>query len=157
MARLATFLWFDDRAEEAIDFYSAVFADSAVNSVSRAPAPGLPGDQLVLGTISIAGHEVMLFNGGPGHPLAESASLFLSCADQAEVDRYWDALVEGGLPIACGWLRDRFGVTWQVVPTLLGELLGAPDREAADRARAAMMSMVKLDCATLQAAFDAGA
>jgi predicted 3-demethylubiquinone-9 3-methyltransferase (glyoxalase superfamily) len=157
MARLATFLWFDDRAEEAVGFYDSLFADSEVVSVSRTPAPGLPGGQLVMGTIRICGHEVMIFNGGPGHPLTDAASLFLSVADQAELDRYWDALAEGGQPIACGWVRDRFGVTWQVVPGLLGELFGSPDREAAERARVAMMSMVKLDCAALQAAFDASA
>lgn len=154
MTRLATFLWFDDRAAEAIDYYASVFEDSEVVSVAREPAPGLPGDELVLGTIRIGGHEVMLFNGGPDHPQTDAASLFLTCADQAEVDRYWDALVDGGQPVACGWLRDRFGVSWQVVPEVLMTLLASSDRAASERARTAMMSMVKLDAAALQAAFD---
>lgn len=154
MTRLATFLWLDDSAAQAIDFYASVFDDSEVVSVEREPAPGLPGDELVLGTIRFGGHEVMLFNGGPDHPQTDAASLFVTCADQAEVDRYWDALVEGGQPIACGWLRDRFGVSWQVVPQLLLTLMSSPDHDASERARAAMMTMVKLDSAALQAAFD---
>ena len=96
----------------------------------------------------------MLFNGGPGHEFNDAISLFLSCEDQAAVDYYWDALLEGGEPAACGWLRDRFGVSWQVVPELLMELMSQPDAERASRVVAAMLKMVKLDCAALQAASD---
>ncbi|MGH9019716.1 MAG: VOC family protein [Acidimicrobiales bacterium] len=154
MATLTPFLWFDDRADEALEFYATVFADSAEVAVSRGDIPDADGGRLVVGSVQIAGLEVKLFNGGPGHPFNDAVSLFLSCADQAEVDRYWDALVEGGEPIACGWVRDRFGVTWQVIPDLLGQLLGSPDAAAAERALHAMMSMMKIDCAALQSAFD---
>jgi predicted 3-demethylubiquinone-9 3-methyltransferase (glyoxalase superfamily) len=96
----------------------------------------------------------MALNGGPMYTINEAISLFVSCDDQAEIDRLWDALAEGGKPLRCGWITDRFGVTWQIIPKSLGNFLGGPDREAASRARAAMMTMVKLDIAGLQAAYD---
>lgn len=155
MTSVHPFLWFDDDAEDAMELYQRVFADSEVVSISRVPFADLPGGRVVMGTLRIDNLELMMFNGGPGHSFNESVSLFVSCADQDEVDRYWDALVEGGRPIQCGWLTDRFGVTWQIVPTLLGQLLSDPDATRAARVRDAMLAMVKLDCAALQAAYDA--
>ncbi|MFI5035492.1 MAG: VOC family protein [Acidimicrobiales bacterium] len=154
MTSLYPFLWFDEAAEEALEFYQRVFDDSEVVSLSRVPFADLPGGRLVIGTLRILNLEVMVFNGGPHHPFTEAVSLFVSCDDQAEVDRYWDALLEGGRADRCGWLKDRFGVSWQIIPKLLGELMSHPDGERAARVRDAMMTMVKLDCAGLQAAFD---
>jgi predicted 3-demethylubiquinone-9 3-methyltransferase (glyoxalase superfamily) len=154
---LRAFLWLDDRAEEALEFYQGVFRDSEVVSLSRAPFPGLPREQLVMGTLRIHNLEITLFNGGPAHPFTDSISLFVHCEDQGEVDRCWDALTEGGQPGRCGWLTDRFGVSWQIVPRLLGELLSHPDTARAARVREAMLAMDKLDCAALRAAFDGAA
>jgi predicted 3-demethylubiquinone-9 3-methyltransferase (glyoxalase superfamily) len=148
------FLWFNDDAEQALDLYQRVFADSEVVSVSRVPFADLPNGQLVIGTLRIQNLEIMLFNGGPHHSFTESISLYVNCEDQAEVDHYWDALVEGGRADRCGWLKDPFGVSWQIVPRLLGELMSDPDAERAGRVRDAMMGMIKLDCAGLQAAYD---
>ncbi len=154
MTRIHPFLWFDDDAEQALELYQRVFADSEVVSVSRAPFAGLPQGQLVIATLRIENLEIMLFNGGPHHSFTEAVSLFVSCEDQSEVDRYWEAILDGGRADQCGWLKDRFGVSWQIVPRLLGELMGHSDAERVARVRDAMMGMVKLDCAGLQAAFD---
>lgn len=154
MTSIRPFLWFDDRAGEALDFYEKVFRGSDAVSVEHADqdeASTAPG---FMGSLRLLNLEVMLFNGGPGHEFNDAISLFLSCEDQATVDYYWDALVDGGQPVACGWLRDRFGVAWQVVPELLMDLMSQPDAERASRVVAAMMTMVKLDCAALQAASD---
>ena len=155
MTGIYPFLWFNDDADQALEFYQRVFDDSEVVSVSRVPFADLPRGQLVIGTLRIQNLEIMLFNGGPHHSFNESISLFVSCEDQSEVDRYWDALVDGGRADRCGWLKDRFGVSWQIVPRLLGELMSHADAERAGRVRDAMMGMIKLDCAGLQAAFDA--
>jgi len=104
--------------------------------------------------LRLAGQELVLLNGGPVYQLTPAFSLFVSVEGQDEVDRYWDALIDGGEPSRCGWLVDRFGVSWQIVPTALGRLMGDPDRERAGRVTQAMLGMVKLDVAALQAAYD---
>ena len=110
--------------------------------------------QVMLASFSLNGQEVMALNGGPVYELSPAFSFFVSCEDQDEVDRYWDALIEGGEPSECGWLVDRFGLSWQIVPTALGRLMSDPDRERAGRVMQAMLGMVKLDVAGLQAAYD---
>ncbi len=149
MPTLTPFLWFDGRLGDAVEFYTSLFGDSAVLDTT----PGPDGD-LVMARFRIAGQELMLLNGGPTFSLSPAFSLFLSVEGQHEVDHYWEALCEGGEPSQCGWLVDRFGVSWQVIPTVLGRLLGSEDRVRADQATQAMLAMTKIDVAGLQAAYD---
>ena len=149
MPTITPFLWFDGRVAEAVRFYTTVFGDSAILEES----PG-PDGELFMARLRLAGQELVLLNGGPVYQLTPAFSLFVSVEGQDEVDRYWDALIDGGEPSRCGWLVDRFGVSWQIVPTALGRLMGDPDRERAGRVTQAMLGMVKLDVAALQAAYD---
>ena len=157
MQRISPFLWFDHNAEEAMNFYLSIFKDSKIIRSANTPegAPGQPG-ALLVATIQLEGQEITLMNGGPGHPLTDAISLTVNCSTQNEVDYYWNKLLQGGgQEIACGWLKDRFGLYWQVTPTMLPDLLAGPDRQKAGRVMQAMMKMVKLDIPTLQAAADA--
>jgi len=147
---ITPFLWLDGRVGEAVDFYTSLFDDSAVIDSS----PGPDGD-VFLATFTLGGQEFMILNGGPHYSLTPAFSMFLSLESQEEVDRYWDALGEGGEPGPCGWLVDRFGVSWQVIPSVLGRLMGDPDPVRAGRVRDAMLAMSKIDVAGLQAAYDA--
>jgi predicted 3-demethylubiquinone-9 3-methyltransferase (glyoxalase superfamily) len=149
MATVRPFLWFDHQAEEAADHYEAVFAGSSAVEVDRS------GGQLVL---RLGGTELLLFDGGPApFGFTSAVSLFVLCADQAEVDAIWDAFLAGGAtPGQCGWLTDRFGLSWQVVPEALGRLLGDPDPGRAQRALAAMLTMSRLVVAELEAAAEGG-
>jgi predicted 3-demethylubiquinone-9 3-methyltransferase (glyoxalase superfamily) len=160
MPSLTPNLWFDGNAEEAANFYAAVFPKSRVVSVNHAPAdsPGGPKGYVVSVDWTILGQPFIGINGGPDFKFNESISFSIDCADQAEVDRYWDALTaDGGEPGPCGWLKDRFGLSWQVVPKRLQELLSGPDAIGAQRAMEAMLQMSKLDIATLEAAYEEGA
>ena len=160
MPSLTPNLWFDGNAEEAATFYASVFPNSRVVSVNRAPAasPGGPKGYVVTVDWTIDGHPFTGINGGDDFTFNESISFLIDCADQAEVDRYWDALTAGGgEPGPCGWLKDRFGVSWQVVPKRLQELLAGPDEGGAQKAMEAMLQMSKLDIAKLEAAYDEGA
>jgi len=153
---LTTCLWFDDQGEEAAEFYCSLVPDSEVGNVSRNgdAGPGPVGSAMTV-EFTLDGRPYVALNGGPEHHFTEAISFQISCADQAEVDRYWDALVaDGGSEGSCGWLEDRYGLSWQIVPRALPELLGDPDRERADRAMKAMLSMGKLDVAALRAAAD---
>lgn len=157
MQKISPFLWFDSNAEEAMNFYLSVFSDSKVIRVARNP-PGGPGPEgaLLVASIQLEGQEITLMNGGPGHPLTDAISLTINCVSQEEVDRYWNKLLEGGgKEIACGWLKDRYGLHWQVTPVMLTELLSDPDRAKAGRVMQAMMKMIKLDIGVLKAAADA--
>ncbi|MDR3711215.1 MAG: VOC family protein [Puia sp.] len=157
MQKISPFIWFDNDAEEAMNFYLSVFKDSKVIRVARNP-PGSPGSEgaLLVASILLEGQEIILMNGGPGHPLTDAISLTINCGPQEEVDYYWSKLLEGGgKEIACGWLKDQFGLYWQVTPTLLPQLLGDPDKVKAGRVMQAMMKMVKLDIGALKAAADA--
>jgi predicted 3-demethylubiquinone-9 3-methyltransferase (glyoxalase superfamily) len=159
MPSLTPNLWFDGNAEEAANFYASVFPDSRVVSVNHAPAdsPGGPKGYVVTVDWTILGQPFTGINGGPDFTFNESISFLIDCADQAEVDRYWDALTAGGgEPGPCGWLKDRFGVSWQVVPKRLQELLNGPDAGGAQRAMEAMLQMSKLDVAKLEAAYEEG-
>jgi predicted 3-demethylubiquinone-9 3-methyltransferase (glyoxalase superfamily) len=148
-------LWME-RAEEAAEFYTSVFRDARVVSMSRyGPDMPLPEGTVLTAELELNGQPFLLLNGGPGHPFTDAISFQVFCDDQAEIDHYWDGLLAGGgTPVQCGWLTDRFGVSWQVVPTRLMELQSDPDPARAQRAMQAMMGMVKLDIAALEAAAD---
>ncbi|MCW3039044.1 MAG: hypothetical protein JWM31_949 [Solirubrobacterales bacterium] len=146
-------LWFDDQAEEAAAFYVSVFPNSRVTSVSRytEAGPGVPGS--VMGVkFELDGQPFVGINGGPLFTFDEAVSFQIDCADQAEVDYYWERLTDGGQESWCGWLKDRYGLSWQVVPQGMEEILGHPDPEHARRAAEAMFGMKKLDVAGLRAA-----
>jgi predicted 3-demethylubiquinone-9 3-methyltransferase (glyoxalase superfamily) len=156
MQKISPFIWFDSNAEEAMNFYLSIFKDSRLIRVARNPA-GSPGPEgaLLVASIQLEGQEIILMNGGPGHPLTDAISLTINCGSQEEVDYYWNNLLEGGgKEIACGWLKDRFGLHWQVTPIILPQLLGDPDRAKAGRVMQAMMKMIKLDIGALKAAAD---
>ena len=157
MQKISPFLWFDNNAEAAMNFYLSVFKDSKTIRIARTP-PGGPGPEgaLLVASIQLEGQEITLMNGGPGHPLTDAISLTINCNTQQEVEYYWSGLLQGGgQEIACGWLKDQFGLYWQVTPVVLTQLLSDPDRAKAGRVMQAMMKMVKLDIPTLQAAADA--
>ena len=148
-------LWFDTRAEEAANYYVSVFKNSRIVNVSHYGEAGPREAGMVLTVeFELDGEPFTALNGGPEFTFDEAISLLIDCADQAEVDYYWDKLTEGGEESQCGWLKDRFGLSWQVVPVGWETLLTGPDRAGADRAMQAMYGMKKLDLAALQAAFD---
>jgi predicted 3-demethylubiquinone-9 3-methyltransferase (glyoxalase superfamily) len=157
MQKISPFLWFNDNAEEAMNCYLSVFKDSKVIRVAHNP-PGAPGPEgaLLMASIQLEGQEISLMNGGPGHPLTDAISLTVNCNTQEEVDYYWNKLLEGGgKEIACGWLKDRFGLYWQVTPVILPQLISDPDKAKAGRVMQAMMKMIKIDIAAIKAAADA--
>lgn len=150
-------LWFDGTAEEAAHFYTSVFPNSRINKVNRSPAdnPSTKAGDVLTVDFTILGQPFTGLNGGPDFKFNEAVSFLIECEDQAEVDRYWDALVEGGGEYSvCGWLKDRFGVSWQVVPKQLAEYLDGSDREGASRAMKAMLEMRKLDVEELRRAYE---
>jgi len=154
MPKITPFLWFDDQAEQAVDFYTSVFPNSKILEVARhgEAGPGPAGSVMLL-RFELDGNEFLALNGGPEHyGFDESISFVIDCATQGEVDRYWAALTAGGEEIACGWLKDRFGLRWQVVPSELPAIVGDPDPERAQRAMQAMMTMKKLDIDALKEA-----
>lgn len=155
MPEITPFLWFDTEAEEAAEHYVSIFPNSKINSVSRYGDAG-PGQKGRVMTISfeLDGKPFTALNGGPMFQFTEAVSLFIHCKDQDEVDHYWDRLSQGGQPGRCGWLKDRFGLSWQVVPDALPRLLGDSDRGRSSRAMQAMMQMNKIDIAGLQRAAD---
>jgi len=148
MPKISPFLWFDNnQAEEAANLYTSVFPNSKVTRVLRT---GPEGGVLTV-EFELDGQPFTALNGEPGHPFSDAVSLVVSCSDQAEVDHYWDRLTaDGGEPGPCGWLKDQFGVSWQVVPTVLMQLLADPDAARAGRAMQAMMMMSKLDIKALE-------
>lgn len=150
MQQVTPFLWFESQAEEAARFYTSIIPGSRIIRIDRAgPESSASGVEFEL-----AGARYIGFNGGPTFSLNEAFSIVISCDTQEEIDRYWSLLTEGGEESRCGWLKDRFGLWWQVVPAELLSLLGDPDPERARRAQEAMLSMVKLDIAALRAARD---
>ena len=155
MSKITTCLWFDGKAEEAATFYAGVFPDSAVTAVHRAPADypaGKAGDVLTV-EFTICGQSFIGLNGGGGHAFTDAVSFQIFTDDQAETDRYWDAIVaNGGTESACSWCRDRYGLSWQIVPRVLTAALANPDQAAAARAMEAMMTMRKIDIAAIEAA-----
>jgi predicted 3-demethylubiquinone-9 3-methyltransferase (glyoxalase superfamily) len=157
MTSITPFLWFDGTAEEAARFYTSTFPDSRIDNVDRSPAdnPSVKEGAVLTVSFTLAGQRFVALNGGPDFTFNEAVSFAIDCEDQAEVDRYWDALTaNGGEPGPCGWLKDRFGLSWQVIPKRMQELFSSPDRDGAKRAMDAMLKMQKLDVAELEAAFD---
>lgn len=154
MSRISPFLWFDTQAEEAAEFYVSLFPNSRITSVSRYPDGGpMPAGLAMSVSFELDGLEIQALNAGPQFPFTEAISFFTRADTQDEIDRLWDALTSnGGQPSQCGWLKDRFGLSWQIVPPALGELLGSPDPAAAGRVMGAMMGMTKIDIAALRAA-----
>ncbi|MET7511241.1 VOC family protein [Streptomyces albidoflavus] len=156
MQKITTNLWFDGQAEEAAAFYTSLFEDARVLGVERftEAGPGEPGSVVTV-TFQLAGQEFVAINGGPEFTFTEAISLSVDCETQEEVDRYWEALTaDGGEEVQCGWLKDKYGLSWQIVPRALVELLASSDREAAARTTRAMLEMKKLD---IQALRDAAA
>ncbi len=159
MEGITTFLWFDGNAEEAANFYVSVFPNSEINDVSRygEVGPGQSG-QVMTVAFTLNGRPFIALNGGPEHASFNLAvSFMINCESQEEVDYYWDALGKGGKEIQCGWLTDRFGLPWQIIPTALPELLSDPDRDKAQRAMKAMLEMTKIDINKLREAAKASA
>lgn len=154
MQNITPFLWFDGQAEEAANFYASVFPNSKVGRIVRA-GPGGPGPEGQAFTVEfeLDGLSFTALNGGPHFKFTEAVSFSVPCEDQAQIDRYWEQLTaDGGEPGRCGWLKDRFGLSWQIAPKDLPELIGGPDPEKARRGTAAMMKMTKLDIAELRRA-----
>ena len=157
MSKITPCLWFDGDAEEAAKFYTSLFPNSGIDGVQRSPAdnPSTPAGAVLTVDFTLDGQKFVGLNGGPEFTFSEAVSFMIDCQDQAEVDRYWDALIEGGgSPSQCGWLKDRFGLSWQVVPRQLNEYLTGPDAEGAKRAMEAMLEMTKPDVAALRDAYD---
>ena len=157
MSKISPCLWFDRRAEEAATFYTSIIPDSRIDKVVRAAAdnPSTRRGDVLTVEFTLAGQSYIGLNGGPEFPFTEAISLSIDCEDQAEVDRYWEALTrEGGRPGQCGWLKDRFGVSWQVVPRAMNAYLQGSDPEGAARAMEAMLKMTKLDVAKLREAYE---
>ena len=147
MNKITPFLWFNDNAEDAAAFYLSVFPEAKKVGELRSSGIGpWPAGKIATITIELMGQRMTFLNGGPGQALTPAFSYSVACKDQAEIDRYWDKLLEGGKPMACGWLTDKFGLSWQIVPERIGKILKHP------KAMAAMMNMVKFDIATLEAA-----
>ncbi len=147
--KITPFLWFDGQAQEAMNFYTSIFRNSRKGNVSRY------GDGTILSaTFWLEGLEFSALNGGPHYKFSPATSFFVHCKDQEEVDEYWDKLLDGGEALQCGWITDKFGVTWQIIPDALGRLLGDPNREKAGRVMQAMMKMVKIDVEGLERAYE---
>ena len=156
MKKITPFLWFDNNCEEAMNHYVSIFKNSRIVSVSRygEGGPG-PAGTVMTGTFEIESQEFMALNGGPHFKFNEAISLFVNCTTQAEVDELWEKLTADGEESRCGWLKDKFGLSWQIIPSALGEMLSDPDRQKAGRAMQAMLKMSKMDIAALQAAYNA--
>ena len=159
--KISPCLWFDDQAQEAAQFYTEVFDQSRILGMTHYGSAGFeihgrPEGSVMSVLFELAGQTFTALNGGPVFTFNEAISLQISCEDQAEIDRYWTALTEGGDPDSqvCGWLKDRYGVSWQVVPALLTDMIGRTDAEAGNRVMTALLKMKKIDVGMLQAAFD---
>ncbi|MCF0056251.1 VOC family protein [Dyadobacter sp. CY356] len=155
MQKITPFLWYDNQLEEAMNLYISIFKDSKILSVSRYPegSPG-PAGQIMTATFELEGQTFYALNGGPVFNFTEAVSFFVDCKTQEEVDDKWERLSEGGSKSQCGWLKDKFGVSWQIVPSILGELLGDKNPAKAQSVMQAMLKMTKLDIALLQEAYD---
>ena len=152
--RITPVLWFDSNAEEAADFYVSVFPNSEITEVSRYGEAGpRAAGSVMVASFRLDGQEFLALNGGPEFTFNEAVSFSIACASQDEVDYYWDKLSDGGEPGPCGWLKDKFGMSWQVNPTVLTEMLQDEDRQRADRVMRAMLQMGKIDIAKLEEAY----
>jgi predicted 3-demethylubiquinone-9 3-methyltransferase (glyoxalase superfamily) len=157
MPTITPFLWFNDQAEQAMKFYCSIFKNSKIGSVTRYGEAG-PGQQgkVMSVTFQLNGQEFMALNGGPEFKFTEAISLFVSCETQAEVDELWEKLSAGGEEGQCGWLKDKYGLSWQIIPSGLGALVSGPDAQGSQRAMKAMLHMRRIDLARLQQAYEQG-
>jgi predicted 3-demethylubiquinone-9 3-methyltransferase (glyoxalase superfamily) len=156
MQKVQPFLWFDNQAEDAANFYVSLFPDSKIDNLSRYPegSPGPAGQVMVVSFSIFGGQQFTALNGGPVYTISPGVSFVINCETQEEVDKYWNALGDGGQPNQCGWVSDRFGVTWQVVPTALGHYLSSGTPAQSQAVMQAMLQMTKLEIAPLKAAFE---
>jgi predicted 3-demethylubiquinone-9 3-methyltransferase (glyoxalase superfamily) len=156
MQKVMPCLWFDGQAEEAAKFYVSLLPNSRMGKVTRSAVdtPSGPAGMVLLVQFTLAGNEYLALNGGPQYKFTEAVSFHIACADQQEVDRLWAALSDGGSDMACGWLKDRWGLSWQIIPERLHQLISHPDPARAQRAMHAMMQMVKINIAELERAAD---
>jgi len=155
MQKITTFLWFNGQAEEAMHFYVSIFKNSKVLSVTRYgdAGPG-PKGSVMSATFQLEGQTFYALNGGPQYTFTPAISLFVSCETQAEVDELWQKLLQGGRPNRCGWLQDKYGLSWQIIPSALGKMLGDKDPQKANRVMQAMLQMDKIDIKRLEDAYD---
>ena len=155
MPKITTFLWCDNQAEEAVNLYTSICKNSKIKETSRywEAGPGPAGSVMVV-NFELNGQEFTALNGGPNFKFTEAISFVVNCETQEEVDYLWEKLTDGGEEVQCGWLKDKFGLSWQIVPTKLGELMGDPDPVKAQRVTQAMLQMEKLDIAGLQLAYE---
>lgn len=153
MQRITPCLWFNDQAEEAVNFYLSIFDEAKILNVARygKGAPGPEGSVMTI-AFQLQGQEFLALNGGPMFQFTEAISFIVNCETQEEIDRYWTQLSAGGTEVQCGWLKDKYGLSWQVAPTMLSQLMSGPDAAKSQRVMAALMQMKKLDIATLQRA-----
>ncbi len=151
MQKITTFLWFDTQAEEAVNFYTSIFKDSKIGKIAKKPdsVPG-PKDSIMTISFVLNGQEFIAMNGGPSVTFNNAISLMVKCKDQEEIDNYWAKLTDGGQEVQCGWLKDKYGLSWQICPSNIDELISDPD--TSDRVMQAVMKMVKLDISKLKAA-----
>jgi predicted 3-demethylubiquinone-9 3-methyltransferase (glyoxalase superfamily) len=157
MQKITPFLWFDSKAEEAMNFYTSIFKNSKIGSVNRWGDTGLgPKGSVMSATFQLDGQEFMALNGGPQFKFSPAISFFVNCETQDEVDDLWEKLSEGGEKSRCGWLKDKFGVSWQIIPTALGKLMNDKDPEKSKRVIQAMLQMDKIDVKGLKQAYEQG-
>ena len=154
MQKITPFLWFDGKAEEAANFYVSIFKNSKIGTVNRygEHGPG-PKGTVMIATFQIDGQDFIALNGGPQFKLSPAISFVVNCETQEEVDHFWEKLSAGGEKLQCGWLQDKFGISWQIIPTELPKLMSSPDREKAGRVMQAMLQMTKIDIKRLEDAF----
>jgi len=158
MQKITTFLWFDDKAEEAANYYVAIFKNSKIGPITRygeeaAKVSGRPKGSVMVVTFQLNGQEFMAINGGPHFKFSEAIPLVVNCQTQREVDRLWEKLSEGGEEGQCGWLKDKYGLSWQIVPTVLGKMMQDKDTEKSERVMKAMLKMHKINIKTLKQAY----
>jgi predicted 3-demethylubiquinone-9 3-methyltransferase (glyoxalase superfamily) len=159
MQRISPFLWFDDKAEEAAVFYTSIFKNSKIKTIVRygdsgAEVTGRPKGTVMTVAFQLDGQEFVALNGGPQYKFTEAVSFVVNCQTQEEVDEYWKKLSDGGQEVQCGWLKDKYGLSWQIVPTILSEMLNDPDPKKADRVMKAMLQMKKIDIKGLKQAYE---
>src|SRR6266566_1929307 len=157
MQKITPFLWFNDKAEEAVKFYTSIFKNSKIGKIARydeagEKVSGRPAGSVMTIEFQLEGQEFVALNGGPHFKFTEAISFVVNCETQEEVDYYWEKLSTGGKEVQCGWLKDKYGLSWQIVPTVLGELLSGKDNAKAQRVMQAMLKMVKLDIKKLKQA-----
>ncbi len=159
MQKITPFLWFDDKAEEAVNFYMSIFKNSKIGTITRygvegAKVSGKPKETVMVVAFQLDGQEFMALNGGPYFNFSEAISFSVNCETQEEVDELWEKLSEGGEEGRCGWLKDKYGLSWQIVPTVLGEMLQDKDAEKTERVMNAMLKMDKIEIRTLKQAYE---